>query len=129
MNIRPYQKLVAWKEAYALSRYIHQLTDHFPEEEKYGLKQQMRNASASVPINIAEGNTKRSWKEKAKFFEIALASLNELHCEVLLSHDKRYLDESKFQKAMRDIERVSYLLTRLLQAVIQRIPRRTPRIR
>ena len=124
MSDRPYQNLVAWKEAYTLSLWVYSVTSKFPSEERHGLTQQMRRSASSVPINIAEGNTKESLKNRARYFEIALSSLNELHCEMLLSRDLHYLTPEEFARGADHLHRVSFLLTRLLQAVRSRI---TPR--
>lgn len=111
---RLYEKLVAWQEAYKLSLEVYSLTRKFPNEERFGLTSQTRNAATSVPINIAEGNTKRSEKDRARFFEIALASLNELHCECLLAKDLKYISQEDFTKTDEHIQRVSFLITRLI---------------
>jgi four helix bundle protein len=125
MTERPYQKLVAWREAYALSLWIYNMSKSFPPEERFGLTDQIRRACSSVPINIAEGNTKRSRKERAHFFEISLASLNEVDCELMLAKDLGYISQESYAIGIDKIQRASFLLTRLLQSV--RSPLRVPR--
>ncbi len=120
MTLRPYQHLIVWKESYALCRYVHDLLKKFPSEEKFALTQQMRKAASSVPINIAEGNTKRSAADRSRFFEIALGSLNELHCESLLARDFQYITTEEFKKVDDYIQRVSYLLNKLIKAITPR---------
>lgn len=117
MALRPYQKLVAWQEAYKLCLLIYKLTKKFPTDERFGLVSQMRRSSASVPCNISEGNSKKSEKEKAHFFETALCSLNELHCQCLLSKDLSFIDPKEFDTADDHIQRVSFLITKLLQSI------------
>ena len=41
------------------------------------MRDQLKRASLSIPLNIAEGNAKFSLKERARFFKIARASANE----------------------------------------------------
>jgi four helix bundle protein len=43
-----------------------------------GLRDQLLRASSSVALNLAEGSAKRSPKDRARFYEIALASLREV---------------------------------------------------
>jgi four helix bundle protein len=116
MHQRPHEQLVAWQEAYKLCRSIYALTKKFPSDERYGLTQQMRRSSYSVPTNIAEGNRKSSHKEKRHFFEIALCSLEELHCEARLSHDLGYIKKEEFIQIDDHINRVSFLLSKLRAA-------------
>ncbi len=87
MRERPYEKLVAWQESYKLCLWVYTFTKKFPPDERFGLVSQMRRSSYSIPTNIAEGNMKSSNKDKIRFFEIAQASLEELHCESKLSLD------------------------------------------
>lgn len=114
MQLRPYQKLIVWKEAHALTLFIYKVTTHFPKDERFGLTSQMRRSSASAPINIAEGNAKRSHKDRWCYFERASASLEELHYECLLALELKYLSEEEFDECQSRIIRTSYLLTQLL---------------
>ena len=53
--INSYQNLEVWKKAMELVADIYKITQTFPKEELYGLTNQLRRASVSVPANIAEG--------------------------------------------------------------------------
>lgn len=121
MHERPYEQLIAWKEAHQLCLYIYCLTKNFPTEERYSLVDQMRRAASSVPTNIAEGNAKRSSKEKRRYFETSLASLDELHYQCRLAYDLKYIDD--LNHLHRHIHRVSFLLTRLRSA-FQSMPKK-----
>lgn len=118
MNVRPYQKLIAWKEAHALCLWTYSITKNFPSHELFQIVSQMRRSAYSVPMNIAEGNCKRSAKEKARYLEIALASIEELHYQCLLSKDLQYLPYEKFSQAEDHIMRVSYLVTKLRSSIL-----------
>ncbi|OIO53898.1 hypothetical protein AUJ46_04110 [Candidatus Peregrinibacteria bacterium CG1_02_54_53] len=117
MQLRPYQKLIAWKEAHALTLVIYRITAKFPDSERFGLISQMRRSGASAPTNIAEGNAKRSHRDRWCYFERASASLEELHYECLLSLDLGYLSPQEFEDCNSRIQRTSYLLTKLLASL------------
>lgn len=53
---------------------IYQLTEQFPDSEKYGLTSQMRRCAVSIPSNIAEGSRRESEKEFHKFILISFGS-------------------------------------------------------
>ena len=38
---------------------IYEVTKEFPNEERYAMTDQMRRASVSIPLNIAEGYAKK----------------------------------------------------------------------
>lgn len=128
MTLRPYQQLVVWKESYSLCLCVLRLLKKFPPEERFCLAQQMRKAATSVPINIAEGNTKRSVDDRSRFFEISLGSLNELHCESLIARDLRYITIDEFHAIDDRIQRVSYLLNKLIMAITPRKFFKSPRV-
>ncbi|MBI3332153.1 four helix bundle protein [Candidatus Peregrinibacteria bacterium] len=116
MHERMHEKLIVWQEAYKLCLWIYFLSRHFPNDERFALTSQIRDAAVSVPTNIAEGNARKSFKEKRRFFEIAAASLEELHVEILLARDLEYINESEFKKTDEKINRISYLLMKLRES-------------
>jgi four helix bundle protein len=116
MHERPYEKLIVWKEAHILCLSIYTLSKKFPDSEKFGLVTQMRKSSYSVPTNIAEGNTRRTNKDKSHFFIIALGSLEELHYQCTLARDLEYITKEDFDKVDDHIQRTSFLLTKLKSA-------------
>jgi hypothetical protein len=52
-NLKSYKDLIAYQKAYTLALKIYNATESFPKVEQYGLVQQMRRASVSIPSNIA----------------------------------------------------------------------------
>lgn len=113
MHIRPYQKLIVWQEAHKLCVTVYTQTRRYPDEERFGLVSQMRRSSSSVPTNIAEGNAKKSSRDKCRFFEISKASLEELYYQCLLSKELQYINEQSYVVLDDHIQRVSYLLVKL----------------
>lgn len=73
-----HENLVAWQRTDDLFIAVHRLTARFPTDERFGLVSQMRRAAYSVPANIVEGMARRSLRDRARFLNIAEASLAEL---------------------------------------------------
>ena len=113
MHQRPHERLIVWKEGYDLCKKIYEHTYNFPKREMFGLTQQMRRCSYSIPMNIAEGNAKRTPRDKAKFADITLGSIEELHCQLRLSYDLQYLPKEVFIRLDDHLNRVSYLVTKI----------------
>ena|SRR3989338_7427239 len=65
-----------YQEAKKLHRQIVEITKTFPKEYFY-LADQLKRASLSIILNIAEGSAKRSDKDFNRYLENALGSLNE----------------------------------------------------
>lgn len=82
---RKHHDLLAWQEAIRLVEYAYRFTQHFPREEVYGLRSQIRRAAVSVPSNIAEGAGRSGRKEFMQFLFIARGSLCELETQVIIA--------------------------------------------
>jgi len=66
-----FEKLEIWKLAIQLAVNVYKTTKKFPASEKFGLVSQLRRSSSSISSNIAEGVSRFSTKDKARFIEIA----------------------------------------------------------
>ena len=56
----------------------------FPSSEKYGLSSQIARSAVSIPSNIAEGASRNSEKDFARFLEIALGSAFKLETQLII---------------------------------------------
>ena len=74
-KIRNFTDLNTWKKSHELVLFTYKITDLFPKKELFSLTNQMRRAAISVTSNIAEGFSRLSYKEKIRFYSIALDSL------------------------------------------------------
>jgi four helix bundle protein len=91
-----YQELSVWKSAHGLALAIYQATHAFPDPERYGLTSQLRRGAVSIASNIAAMSSRKSNREQAKFLRIALGSLCEIECQLILSRDLGYLRPDVF---------------------------------
>ena len=73
-----FKELEIWKRSRIFCSKIYSLTNNFPDSEKFGLTNQLRRASVSVPSNIAEGSSRKSNKDFSRFLEITLGSCYEI---------------------------------------------------
>lgn len=96
--IRSYTDLQIYKDSYRLSLEIYKSTQEFPKEETYGIISQIRRATVSVALNIAEGYGRQSKEEFKRFLKISLGSNNEAITLLELSKDLEYLNIEEYQK-------------------------------
>jgi len=73
-----YRQLRAWQLGRDLAIQSRPLIKKLPPEERYALADQWRRAAYSVPLNIAEGASRRGAPEFRRFLDIARGSLHEL---------------------------------------------------
>jgi four helix bundle protein len=103
-----FEKLDVWQDAKELTVIVYRITTDFPENEKFGLTNQMRRAAVSVSSNIAEGASRTSGKDQAHFYQIAYSSLMELLNQFIISVELGYINELKFNQNIRPIiEKIS----------------------
>lgn len=76
-----------------LVKLVYTASARFPEEEKFGLTNQVRRSAVSVPSNIAEGFGRHSTAEYVRFLQIASGSLYELQTQLEIAFMLGYLDE------------------------------------
>jgi len=67
----------------------------FPASEKFGLVSQLRRSSSSISSNIAEGVSRFSTKDKARFIEIAYGSTIEVLNHFILSKELEFIDQKE----------------------------------
>jgi four helix bundle protein len=115
----PYEELLAWQHAHALTLRIYALSATWPAEERFGLVSQIRRAAMSVPTNIAEGAIKHGPREFRRFLEIALGSQTEVRYLLRLAGDLGYLrdaDLASITDAAEEAGRVLWGLYRSMKA-------------
>ena len=115
-QIKSFIDLSAWKEAHKLVLAIYEATRRFPNEEKFGLVNQLRRAVVSISSNIAEGFSRNTNKEKVQFYYTALVSLTEVHNQSIIAKDVAYIDTRQFDKLMQQIITVNKLLNGLIKS-------------
>ena len=118
MKIYAFEKLQVWQKSRQLSITIYKITKSFPSEEKFGLTSQMRSAVISVSSNISEGTGRHSYKDKARFTEIAYGSVLELLNQVILSNDLEYISEHNYLSIRESISEITYMLDGLYKSQI-----------
>ena len=64
---RDHRRLRVFLESHELTIAIYKETRNFPRDEWFGLRPQLRRASASIPSNIVEGSTRRATREYLTF--------------------------------------------------------------
>ena len=70
-----FEKLEVWQKAIQFADVVYRLTKAFPDDERFGLTSQMRRAAVSISSNIAEGTSRHSRDDYARFLEIAAGSV------------------------------------------------------
>lgn len=92
-----FEKLRVWQDAVELSGEINQLTKTFPREELFVLTSQIKRATDSISLNIAEGSTGQTNAEFNRFLGFALRSGIEVVGCLYLAKNRPCINEKQFQ--------------------------------
>jgi len=115
--MQSFRTLRVWEKSHRLTLDIYASSKTFPRDEMYGLTSQMRRASASVGMNIAEGCCRKGNVELGRFLQIAMGSASELEYQLLLAHDLDYLQNPEYEKLTTQAVEVKRMLASLMQKV------------
>jgi four helix bundle protein len=118
VNITSFRDLVVWQRAMLLTERVYQLTEHFPQGERFGLTTQLRKAAVSIPSNIAEGHARRTGYY-LNHLNMAVGSEAELQTQLELGYRLKFVDRRVVAPLLSDASEVG----RMLHGLIASIPR------
>lgn len=72
MKNQKFRNLQIWQRAMRFVTSIYELSSKFPADERFGLTNQIRRASVSISLNIAEGSGSGSDPEFRRFLRMVL---------------------------------------------------------
>ncbi len=114
-KIKSFTDLDAWKFGHTLVIEIYKITQKFPKEETFGLTSQLRRAIVSFTSNIAEGFSRKTYKEKLQFYSMALGSLSEVQNQLLIARDIGYINQSDFEELAQKSIQLSKITNGLIK--------------
>ncbi len=114
-----FEKLTVWQKAVDFADLIYSVTRAFPSEERFGLSSQMRRAAVSISSNIAEGASRMSKSDYARFLELATGSVFESVSQATVARRQDFLDATSFAKIYALAEELSKMLSALRQSILQ----------
>jgi len=106
-----FEKLDIWQKAMEYADFVYMVTRSFPAEERFGLTSQLRRSAVSVSANIAEGSSRASDVDFARFIEIAYGSLLESVSELEIGRRQKFLREEDFKTAYSKAENLAKMLS------------------
>jgi len=92
---------------------IYKITNNFPLRETYGLTSQLRRATLSIALNIAEGSGSSSDREFSRFLNISLRSSYEVMCGIEVVRRLKYCDDNAISILSDRCDEISAMLTGL----------------
>jgi len=113
-----FEKLETWQEAIQFADLVYELTRNFPDQDRFGLTNQMHRAAVSVSSNLAEGSSRQSRVDFARFVEIASGSLFEVVSQSFIGRNQGFLSEAQFFQLCAAAEKQGRMLSRLRSSLV-----------
>jgi four helix bundle protein len=111
--MRNFREYDVWKSGMSFTAGVYILTRKLPDSERFGMVSQLRRASVSISSNIAEGCSRSSEKDFARFVEIALGSAFEAETLLTICKDVGYVDQLQLDKQLTDLHKIQRKLNSL----------------
>lgn len=114
-----FERLDVWHKAIEFADLVYSHTRGFPPEERFGLTSQMRRAAVSVSSNLAEGTSRNSQNDFARFVEIATGSLFEVVSVSTIGKRQGFLSEEGYRLIYGAAEEQGRMLSGLRASLLR----------
>ncbi|MBY0372099.1 four helix bundle protein [bacterium] len=108
-----FQKWAVYENAQVFVVAAYKICGQLPRDSATGIRDQLRRASQSIPLNIAEGSARYTGRDKGNFFRIARGSVFE--CVAILDSVQRL---GFLQKDLGDSFKLLETISRMLSGLI-----------
>lgn len=116
-SISSYRDLIVWQKSMTLVKEIYLLTTKFPENERFGLTQQLKRSAISIPSNIAEGWGRNTNGYFIQFLNVSKGSLCEAETQLSLAVDLNFIQQDDCNEAFELSNETSKMLKSLIKKI------------
>jgi len=114
--IKDFRDLIVYKKAYEISLEIHKMSLKIPQFEKDELGSQIRRASKSIAMNIAEGFGRNdSLADFKRFMVMAQGSCDEVRVQLDYCRDLGYITKAEHDAYEKTYVEVGKMLTKMIK--------------
>ncbi|MEA5624188.1 four helix bundle protein [Nostoc sp. UHCC 0251] len=121
-KIETFEDLKVWQKGIDLVKQIYLRTKEGELSKDFGLRDQLRRATVSIPTNIAEGFERYSRKEYLNFLNIAKGSAGEVRSLLRVALEVGYLDQPTYTQLSNQAIELSRMLSNQIQSINQSMP-------
>ena len=109
--IQSFRDIKVYQKSYDVMIELYRKVQEFPKDELYGLTSQIKRASTSIPLNIAEGYGKReNANEFKRFLLMAIGSCDEMKVLLDISKDLGFIDEEFHRNKEQEYDEIGRML-------------------
>ena len=112
--------LEIWKKSRSFRSEISEVSNSFPDFEKFKLINQIIRSSKSMSTNIVEGHGRFHYQENIQFCRTARGSLQETFDHLTVALDENYIIQSEFDKFVTRYEELMKMLNGYINYLMRR---------
>lgn len=116
-KVDSFEDLRVWKKGIEIVKQVYLITNEGKFSKDFGLRDQLRRASVSIPTNIAEGFERASRKEYLNFLNISKGSAGEVRSLLRVALEVGYLEPKIYFQLHTQTEELSKMLFTQIQAI------------
>lgn len=109
-----FEKLEVYQRALSFTEVIDDLLDLLKSRISLIKADQLSRASLSIPLNIAEGNSRFRPNDRRQFFTIARGSIFECVPIIQILQRKQLIDDVKYQQLYSELQIIAKMLSKLI---------------
>ncbi len=122
MHYKKFEDIPIWQISRKFVADIYKLIDSYPKLKKdFSLCDQLKRATYSISLNIAEGFERSSNKEFANFINIAKGSAGEVRTIIYILLDNKYINTEIAEKLIKELHGISAHLSHFRSYLLKNI--------
>jgi four helix bundle protein len=103
-------ELEVWKAGIELAKSTYEITDKFPEIEKYGLAYQLRRSVSNIPANVSAAASRKHGKESLRHLFRARDMIYEVESHFYLANKLGYITDEELEAMLESLNTSKRLL-------------------
>ena len=108
------EDLPVWKDSISLVKKLYKEINNWSFKNDFVLQDQIKRSVISIPSNIAEGFSRKTWNEFLRFLDISLWSLSEFYTQIYIAYEIGYLNKEKFDSFNKEISNIEKQIKSLI---------------
>jgi four helix bundle protein len=109
-----HKSLDVYAAARELTKEVYRVSMLLPSEEKFNMVSQIRRASLSVKLNLAEGSTRKSEIESKRFLEISRGSVVEIDAVLETAVDLNHFETNDLKTLGEYLNKCFAMLSKMM---------------
>ena len=107
-----FEKLAVWQKSIAFADAVYEISQQFPDNERFGLTSQIRRAAVSIGSNIAEGSA-RSDADFSRCIGYATGLLYEVVTQSFVARRRGFPPGAQFDQIYEAAQEIARMLSGL----------------